>query len=333
MNGNAIAFLLNTQELSSDEARMLMHRIGVGEYTPVQTAALLGILATRPVALCELRGFRQGLLDLCLSIDLSEFNPMDMCGTGGDGKNTINLSTLAAFVVAGAGVPVAKHGNYSVSSPCGSSNVMEELGYRFTVNRDVLRRQLDRAGLCFLHAPLFHPAMKVVAPVRRELGIKTVFNMLGPLVNPARPTRQLAGVFSLELARMYTYVLQQTAERFAVVRSLDGYDEVSLTGACKLITHEGEQTVLPSDFGVEAVQPVAIAGGRAVRENTALFLSVLQGKGTPAQSNAVVANAATALWSGGCTASLADGVACARESLETGKAYRVLTTLLELSTS
>lgn len=331
MTSNAIAFLLNAQELSSNEARMLMHRIGVGEYTPVQTAALLGILATRPVTLRELRGCRQGLLDLCLAIDLSECNPMDMCGTGGDGKNTLNLSTLAAFVVAGAGVPVAKHGNYGVSSPCGSSNVMEELGYRFTINRDVLRRQLDRAGLCFLHAPLFHPAMKVVAPVRRELGVKTVFNMLGPLVNPARPTRQLAGVFSLELARMYAYVLQETAERFAVVRSLDGYDEVSLTGACKLITHDGEQMVSPSSFGLDAVQPATIAGGRTVRENTAMFVAVLQGKGTPAQNNAVVANAATALWSSGFSASLADGVACARESLEAGKAYRTLTTLLELT--
>src|SRR5690606_4855228 len=228
--------LINHEQLSKDEARAVLVNISEGKYNQSQIAAFLTVYMMRNVSLEELEGFRDALLDLCLSVDLSEYNTIDLCGTGGDGKNTFNISTLASFVSAGAGIKVTKHGNYGVSSVSGSSNVMEALGIKFSNEKDFLKRSLDEAGICVLHAPLFHPAMKYVAPIRKELAVKTFFNMLGPMVNPAFPKNQLVGVFDLELARMYGYLYQKSEKNYAVLHAMDGYDEISLTGLVKVIS-------------------------------------------------------------------------------------------------
>ncbi len=283
----------------------------------------------RLITVDELAGFRDAFLELCLNTDLSDFNTIDLCGTGGDGKNTFNVSTLSSLVVAGAGAKVAKHGNYGVSSACGSSNVMEYFGYRFTNDRDVLLRQLDRAGICFLHAPLFHPAMKNVAPIRKALGVKTFFNILGPLVNPAFPPNQVSGVFSLETARLYHYIFQQTEKRYAVLYSLDGYDEISLTGEFKLITNDGERLLAPEDIGFNKLNPADIDGGETVGESAAIFHSILEGHGTEAQNDAVIANSGMALECYYPGKSHEECFEMARGSLYSGKALNVLRTLIE----
>ncbi|RYY34089.1 MAG: anthranilate phosphoribosyltransferase, partial [Sphingobacteriaceae bacterium] len=249
----------------------------------------------RSITVTELDGFRDAMLELCLPVDIEHDTLIDLCGTGGDGKDTFNISTLASFVVAGAGYKVAKHGNYGVSSGCGSSNVMEYLGYSFTSNMDKLKAGVDKANICFLHAPLFHPAMKTVAPIRRELGVKTFFNMLGPLVNPAKPKNQLVGVFNLELARVYAYLYQQSATKYTIVNALDGYDEVSLTGDFKTFSAEGEKINSIESLGFETLNPAQIAGGHTVADSAAIFSTVLNGEGTEAQNNVVLCNAALAV--------------------------------------
>ena len=234
-------------------------------------------------------------MELCLAVDLSDYNPIDLCGTGGDGKDTFNISTLASFVTAGAGIKVTKHGNYGVSSKCGSSNVMEFLGIKFSNEADFLKKSIDEAGICVLHAPLFHPAMKNVAPIRRELAVKTFFNMLGPMVNPAFPKNQMVGVFNLELARMYGYLYQNTDKNFTVLHALDGYDEISLTGDTKTISNTSEGILAPRDFGVQKITQEEIIGGDDVAESAQIFMQILQGKGTEAQNNVVCANAGVAI--------------------------------------
>jgi anthranilate phosphoribosyltransferase len=294
-------------------------------------AAFLTVFLMRQISVEELKGFRTALLDLCLKVDFSGFDTIDVCGTGGDGKDTFNISTLAAFVVAGAGYKVAKHGNYGVSSSCGSSNVMEYLGYVFTNDEDKLKRQLDASGFCMMHAPLFHPAMKNVAPIRRELGVKTFFNMLGPLVNPSFPQNQMVGVYSLEVARLYNYLFQQETEaRFAIIHSLDGYDEVSLTGKVKSYRPEGEKLLKPENFGLQKVEAEEISGGKTVQEAAALFLAILQNKGTQAQTDVVIANAAAAIQVFE-NKPLTDCVSTARQALLSGKAYNALKKVIEIS--
>jgi len=323
--------LFDYQQLSEQDAYDVLTGIGKGHYNPSQMAAFLTVFLMRQIAVEELKGFRTALLDLCLKVNLSEFDTIDVCGTGGDGKDTFNISTLAAFVVAGAGYKVAKHGNYGVSSSCGSSNVLEYLGYVFTNDEDKLKRQLEASGFCMMHAPLFHPAMKNVAPIRRELGVKTFFNMLGPLVNPSFPKRQMAGVYSLEVARLYNYLFQkETGARFAIIHSLDGYDEVSLTGKVKNYRPEGEQLLTPEDFGLSATKAEEIAGGKTVREAAALFVDILQNKGTQAQTNVVLANAAAAIQVFE-NKPLTDCVEIARESILSGKAYAALKKAIKLS--
>ena len=314
--------LLAHKTLPKHEAKSVLVEIAQGKHTPVQIAAFLTVYMMRSVTVEELEGFRDAMLELCVALDLTDFDPMDVCGTGGDGKDTFNISTLAAFVVAGAGQAVAKHGNYGVSSLCGSSTVMEHLGYRFTNDYDTIRRKLDAANICFLHAPLFHPAMKNVAPVRKELGVKTFFNMLGPMVNPTFPKKQMVGVFSLELARLYAYLYQQTDKRFAIVHALDGYDEISLTGSFKLIGNQAEQVLSPKDLNLTNVRADDILGGDSVEDSARIFMNVLRNQGTPGQNNAVVANAAVALRTARPNLSLSDAVATARESLQGGKALR-----------
>jgi len=322
--------LTQHETLQKEEASSILFQIAKGAYNPSQIASFLTVFMMRSITLEELEGFREALLELCVAIDLSEFTPIDLCGTGGDGKDTFNISTLSSFITAGAGVKVAKHGNYGVSSGCGSSNVLEHLGIKFSNKEDFLRRCIDQAGICVLHAPLFHPAMKNVAPIRRELGVKTFFNMLGPLVNPAFPKNQLTGVFNLELARLYGYLFQKTDQNFTILYALDGYDEISLTGPARAIRKSGESTINPQDFGVEPLSKKQITGGDTVSSSAAIFISVLDGKGTIAQNNVVSANAAMAIATAtDCTP--IEGFEKAKISLMSGKAYQAFKTLQKLS--
>ncbi len=322
--------LINHDILSKDDAKQILVNIAKGDYNTSQIAAFLTVYMMRSVTIEELEGFRDALLELCLAVDLSAYNPIDLCGTGGDGKDTFNISTLASFVTAGAGVKVTKHGNYGVSSKCGSSNVMEFLGIKFSNEAGFLEKSIDEAGICVLHAPLFHPAMKNVAPIRRELGVKTFFNMLGPMVNPAFPKNQIVGVFNLELARMYGYLYQNTDKNFTVLHALDGYDEISLTGNTKTISNTSEGMIKPSDFGLKAIQQSEIVGGDSIEESAQIFLNVLQGKGTEAQNNVVCANAGVAIATvENC--SIKDGFEKAKESLVSGKGLKALRKLQELS--
>jgi anthranilate phosphoribosyltransferase len=287
--------LFEQQRLTKQEAKEVLIQIANEQYNSSQIASFLTVFMMRPISVEELAGFREALLELAVKIDLFEFNTIDLCGTGGDGKNTFNISTLTSFVVAGTGNKVAKHGNYGVSSVSGSSNMLEYLGYKFTNDASILKSQIDKANICFLHAPLFHPAMKAVGPVRKELGLKTFFNMLGPLVNPSNPKNQLVGVFNLEVARIYNYLLQETSKNYGIVYSLDGYDEISLTSAFKLFTKENEELITPEQLGLQILKQSEIFGGDSVAESAKIFVAILDGKGTVAQNNAVLANAAFAL--------------------------------------
>ncbi len=316
--------------LDREEAKNVLKRIAAGEYNNSQVAAFLTVYMMRMITVHELAGFRDALLELCLATDLSEFNAIDLCGTGGDGKNTFNISTLSSFVVAGAGVKVAKHGNYGVSSACGSSNVLEYLGYKFTSDRDILRKQLDKANICFLHAPLFHPAMKAVAPIRRELSVKTFFNMLGPLVNPSFPPNQLVGVWNLETARLYNYIYQQTDKNYTILYSLDGYDEISLTSEFKMISNREEDLVDPEKIGFDRLVHDDIKGGSTVKESVDIFLEILDGRGSQAQKSVVMANSGFALKKLFPDKSLQSCFGIAGDSLQGGKAKQMLTKLLEL---
>jgi anthranilate phosphoribosyltransferase len=287
--------LFENKTLTRNQAKDILTLISQGIYNNSQMAAFMTAYCMRTITVTELEGFRDAMLELCLPVDLGTNDLIDLCGTGGDGKDTFNISTLASFVVAGAGYKVAKHGNYGVSSGCGSSNVMEYLGYKFTSNIDDLKRTVDTANICFLHAPLFHSAMKVVAPIRRELGVKTFFNMLGPMINPARPKNQLVGVYNLELARMYAYLYQQSDKKYTILNALEGYDEISLTCDFKTFTPQGEKLNTLKSIGFERLDPSLIAGGSTVDASADIFMQVLSGNATAAQNNVVLANAALAI--------------------------------------
>lgn len=287
--------LFEYKSFSRKEAYEILTNIATGKYDSHQIAAFMTAYGMRSIRVEELGGFRDAMYDLCLKMDFDGYDLIDMCGTGGDGKNTFNISTLASFVVAGAGYKVAKHGNVGVSSGCGSSNVMEYLGYQFTNDKPTLQRQLDEANICFLHAPLFHPAMKTVAPIRRALGVKTFFNMLGPLTNPANPRFQSVGVFSLELARLYGYLYQNTDKQYSIIHALDGYDEISLTGDFKVITNQGEHYFTVEDLGFTPVRAEELAGGDNVEEAAKIFKTIIEGKGNDTQNNVVLTNAAFAI--------------------------------------
>lgn len=319
--------LIDHQSLTKQEARQVLIELASGKYNPSQMSSFMTVYMMRNITVEELEGFRDAMLELCIPVRFDE-PVMDVCGTGGDGKNTFNISTLSSFVVAAAGQPVAKHGNYGVSSACGSSNVLEYFDYQFTNDVDELKRSLDRANICFMHAPLFHPAMKNVAPIRKELGAKTFFNMLGPMVNPASPTRQLVGVFSLELARQYGYLYQDTDKDFVILHGLDGYDEISLTGPFKYFFNKGERVATPADLGLPQVTSADIAGGNSVEESAKIFLNILEGKGAEQQNAAVIANASMALFCADQEAGIEQAVAKATEALASGKAYDVFKKLL-----
>ena len=327
---NILNRLINQEVLSKEEAKTVLVNISNGSYNPSQIASFLTVYMMRNITINELAGFREALLELCIAIDLSDYNTIDLCGTGGDGKDTFNISTLASFVTAGAGVHVAKHGNYGVSSISGSSNVMESMCVKFSNNPDYLRRCMDEAGICILHAPLFHPAMKNVAPIRKELAVKTFFNMLGPMVNPSFPKNQLVGVFNLELARMYSYLYQNTDINFTILHSLDGYDEISLTGNTKTISNQIENIIKPADFGVSTLNQNEIQGGTSIEEGANIFHSIISGNGTEAQNNVVCANAGMAI-ANVKNLSPFEGFQLAKESLLSKKGLNALQKLQTLS--
>jgi len=284
----------------------------------------------RSITIPELQGFRDALLASCLPVDMEGRKVIDIVGTGGDGKNTFNISTLACFIVAGAGQPVAKHGNYGASSISGASNVMEKMGYRFKNDPAALRYEVDNAGICFLHAPLFHPALKTVGPIRRNLGMRTFYNMLGPMVNPARPAYRLVGVYSLEMARVYNYLLQDDPDPYAIIHGLDGYDEISLTNDTKIITRSGEEVLSPEVLGKRRVFAEDLFGGETTDAAAAIFRSILEGRGSWAQNAVVLANAAVALRSTGRYSSHEEAYAAAVESLDSGRALDALNKLIAL---
>jgi anthranilate phosphoribosyltransferase len=322
--------LFEHKSLDRQTACDVLAGIGKGVYNDHELTAFMTVYLMRSITIEELLGFRDALLELCHPAGLGDIHTIDIVGTGGDGKNTFNISTLSCFIVAGAGQPVAKHGNYGASSISGSSNVMERLGYKFKNEAGALKRELDQAGICFLHAPLFHPALKMVAAIRKNLAMRTFFNMLGPLVNPAHPQFQLVGVFSLEMARIYTYLLQQTGKPFTIIHSLDGYDEISLTSDTKVVTQEGERILTPEQLGKRSVLPGDIYGGQTPEEAAAIFLKILRGEGSWAQMAVVLANAAMALYGSGNYKTYEEAYACGVESLESGKAYACLQKLVSL---
>lgn len=311
--------LIDHRSLTRETAHQVLIDLTSGKYNLSQIAAFMTVYMMRNITVDELQGFRDAMLELCLPVKFDE-PVMDVCGTGGDSKNTFNISTLSSFVVAAAGQPVAKHGNYGVSSVSGSSNLLEYFGYKFTNDIDTLKQSLDRANICFMHAPLFHPAMKNVAPIRKELGVKTFFNMLGPMVNPAFPQRQLVGVFSLELARQYGYLYQNTDKQFVILHSLDGYDEISLTGDFKYFSNRGERLAAPADLGLPRLAYADLKGGDTVEEAARVFMRVLEGNGTAAQNAVVTANAGMALYAANQDAGLPAALARAAEALTSGKA-------------
>lgn len=325
-----LQFLFEHKTLEREEARNVLVNIGKGLYNEHEITAFMTVYLMRSITIPELQGFRDALLELCVPLDLGGQEVMDIVGTGGDGKNTFNISTLACFIVAGAGQKVAKHGNYGASSISGSSNVMEQLGYTFKNDQGLLKRELELAGICFLHAPLFHPALKNVGPIRKNLGLRTFFNMLGPMVNPAKPTYQLVGVYNLEMARIYNYLLQQGGKPFTIIHGLDGYDEISLTNDTKVITQLGEHILSPEQLGKRRVLAKDLEGGSTAEESAKIFKDILEGRGSWSQNAVVLANAAMALQCTGKFTSYDHAYSAAIDSLDSGKALGALKSLMAM---
>jgi anthranilate phosphoribosyltransferase len=325
-----LQILFEYKVLTRDQAKEVLTGISQGQFNDSEITAFITVYLMRSITIEELNGFRDALLELAVTVDLNGYDVIDIVGTGGDGKNTFNISTLACFIVAGAGQKVAKHGNYGATSISGSSNVMEQLGYKLSKDPDKLKTEIETANICFLHAPLFHPALKAVGPIRKNLGIRTFFNMLGPLVNPALPKYQLIGVYNLEMARMYNYLLQKKASLFTIIHSLDGYDEISLTGDTRVISKEGERVMTPEQLGKRAVSPSDIYGGNTTEEAGKIFFRILSGQGTWAQNAVVFANAAMALFCTGNYENYDQAFAAAVNSMESGKALASLETLISL---
>ena len=312
--------LFEHQYLGREEARAILQHIAEGRYNDAQIASLITVFLMRSISVEELTGFREALLEMRVPVDLQDFKPIDIVGTGGDGKNTFNISTCSCFVVAGAGYNVVKHGNYGATSVSGASNVMEQHGLKFTNNNDQLRRNMETCHITYLHAPLFNPALKAVAPVRKNLGVRSFFNMLGPLVNPAMPAYQLLGVYNLPLLRLYNYTYQESGTRFAVVHSLDGYDEISLTADFKVAMPEKEKIYSPELLGFKRCQEADLDGGSTPEEAARIFDAVLENKATEAQRNCVVINSAFAIQVICPEKSIETCIAEAKESLDSGRA-------------
>lgn len=323
--------LFEHQYLGRSEARDILQNIAQGKYSDAQIASLITVFLMRNISVEELCGFRDALLDMRIPVDLNEFSPIDIVGTGGDGKNTFNISTASCFVLAGAGYPVVKHGNYGATSVSGASNVMEQHGVKFTNDNDKLRRSMEQCNMAYLHAPLFNSAMKAVAPVRKALGVRTFFNMLGPLVNPVFPKYQLLGVYNLPLLRLYSYTYQQSDTQFAVVHSLDGYDEISLTTEFKVATSGNEKIYTPESLGFSRYQETDLYGGDTPEDAAKIFNNVLKNEATSAQRDVVIANSAFAIQVIESQKSIFECIDMAKESLESGKALQVLNKFVELN--
>ncbi len=325
-----LQYLFEHKTLSRAQAKEVLVQISQGLFNEHEVTSFVTVFLMRRITIEELMGFRDALLSLAVKVNLGIDNALDIVGTGGDGKDTFNISTLSCFIVAGAGQPVVKHGNYGASTVSGASNVMEQLGYIFKNEEGALANEVKQAGICFLHAPLFHPALKTVGPIRRNIGIRTFFNMLGPIVNPVQPKYQLIGVYNLEMARMYNYVLQSLNKEFTLIHSLDGYDEISLTTDTKIITNKGEYIMTPFQLGKKKVFPNELNGGATVQEAADIFKKIIEGKGTWSQNAVVLANAAMALQITGQYANYELAYQAAVKSLESGAANNCLKKLISL---
>jgi anthranilate phosphoribosyltransferase len=328
---NLLYRLFEHQNLDREESRNVLIRMAHGEYNESQIAAFITVFLMRSITIDELSGFRDALLELRVPVDLADYNAIDIVGTGGDNKNTFNISTAACFTVAGAGYNVVKHGNYGSTSVSGASNVIEYHGVKFTHDVDLMRQSLDECNMAYLHAQFFNPALKIVAPVRKNLAVRTFFNMLGPLVNPTLPKRQMLGVYNLKLARLYYYLYQQAGNDFVVVNSLDGYDEISLTSDFKCFDNSGETIYSPEQLGFKRASENALYGGTTIGEASAIFDSVLENRATEEQKNAVVINAAFAIKTINPSFDISECIAVARESIDSGKALQTFQKFVEIN--
>lgn len=323
-----LEYLFNHHTLSKSQAKAIMIEIAQNKFNATEVTAFISIFLMRNITLQELKGFREALLQMAVQVNLNTNDSIDIVGTGGDGKNTINISTLASFVVAGTGQKVTKHGNYGASTVTGSSNVLEALGYQFKKTSDELNQDLEKANICFLHAPYFHPALQSVGALRKSLGLRTFFNLLGPLVNPAKPQFSVIGVYNLEIARIYQYLLQQENQDFVLVHGMDGYDEISLTQDSKIITKSGENIYSAEDLGFKPVDSENIKAGETIEETAQIFKNILEGNGTDSQNSVVLANAAVALHHTKKFGTYEDCLALAKESLFEGKALKSLRSII-----
>lgn len=327
---NILTYLSNNKSLNRQEAKQILLDIATNKYNEFEITAFISMFLMRTISIQELQGFRDALLELYIPINFNGIPIMDIVGTGGDGKNTFNISTAACFVVASMGHPVVKHGNYGASTVSGSSNVMEQLGYKFKNDENKLKLEVEKTNICFLHAPLFHPALKIVAPIRKAIKIRTFFNLLGPLVNPANPNFQMIGVYNLEVARLYHYILQENKSCFTIVHCLNGYDEISLTNDTKIINNTGEFIFKPSELSKQIIQPSSIVGGENIETAKNIFLQIMEGKGTAEQNAVVIANAATAVLMTNKYTSYQDAYNFATDCLLSGKTNNILKNLIQL---
>ena len=326
---NLLKDLYNHKIMSKEESRAALISLTDGSANSSQISSFLTVFLLRDITSEELDGFREAMIELSLDVNIDGDELIDLCGTGGDGKDTFNISTISSFVVAGSGIKVAKHGNYGVSSSCGSSNIISHLGHEFSNDISSLKYSLDKSNLCFLHAPLFHPSLKNISPVRIELGVKTFFNMLGPMVNPIQPKSQLVGVFNSNIFRLYSHIYSKTNKSYCIVHSIDGYDEVSLTGSFKLFSNNQDLMLEPKDLGFNVIDSVKLSGGKNIKESSKIFLDILKNKGTSEQVDAVLANSGLAIYCAKKLNSIKEGIEIARESLESGKAYNCLKLFIE----
>ncbi len=323
--------IFDYQYLSRQEAKKVLFDIVGGNVPESQVAALITSFLMRSISVDEILGFRDALLEMRVPADLSDYQPLDIVGTGGDGKNTFNISTAACFVVAGAGYNVVKHGNYGATSISGASNVIEQQGVKFTTNIETLRRSMEQCHIAYLHAPLFSPALKAVADVRKSLGVRNFFNVLGPLVNPVQPNYQMLGVYDLSMMRLYSYIYQEGKKHFCIVHTLDGYDEISLTDQFKVVSNKGEQLFVPEDLGFNRVEQHELDGGNTVDVAAGIFRDVLHGGGTQAQRDVVVINAAFAIQTVEQDKPIEECIEIARESLYRKKALKTLEKFVEVN--
>ena len=323
--------LFDHNYLEYEESKRVLKEISSKKYNYSQVASFLTVFKMRNPSVQEIEGFRDALLDLCVKIDLSsDFETIDLCGTGGDGKNTFNISTISSFVVAGAGYKVTKHGNYGVSSSCGSSDVLQQLGIKLSNDDGYLKKCLDKGNFCYLHAPLFHPAMKNVAGVRKELEFKTFFNILGPLVNPLQPKNQLCGVYNLEISRLYGYVFENSKKNYSILYSLDGYDEISLTSDFMKISRNDSTINSPDYFGFNKINPDEIKGGESIKDSASIFTKILENKATKSQTDVVLANSAIAIQTI-TNKTIDECLSIARQSIDSGSALNCLKRIQLLS--